>query len=150
MPFPRLYDINPHAWVPPYCLSNNRLQYFTFPVIFLPVFFLIVISWWTFTDSKSPQVSRTFLSILANLNNAVVWLVSVLPLPFQVHQLQLVSLSLSCSIAFSVLWQGPSIFLSFSFFFFFFFPPLCCPLEQQNPTDDKFSLRQILVYTYTS
>ena len=31
---------------------------------------------WSFSDSKSPQVSRTLLSILAVLNNAVVWMVS--------------------------------------------------------------------------
>ena len=31
-------------------------------------------------DSKSPQVSRTFLGILANLKNAVVWIVSIRPL----------------------------------------------------------------------
>ena len=28
------------------------------------------------SDSKSPQVSRTLLSILAVLNNAVVWMIS--------------------------------------------------------------------------
>ena len=32
------------------------------------------------SDSKSPQVSRTFLSILADLNNIVVWMVSSCPL----------------------------------------------------------------------
>ena len=31
---------------------------------------------WSLSDSKSPQVSRTLLSILAVLNNAVVWIVS--------------------------------------------------------------------------
>ena len=35
---------------------------------------------WGLSDSKSPQVSRTFLSILADLNNVVVWLVSTRPL----------------------------------------------------------------------
>ena len=34
---------------------------------------------WSLSDSKSPQVSRTLLSILAVLNNAVVWLVSTRP-----------------------------------------------------------------------
>ena len=47
------------------------------------------------------QVSRTFLSILCDFNNAVVWMISILynpPVylssflwPFQMHQLQLVS-----------------------------------------------------------
>ena len=34
---------------------------------------------WSLSDSKSPQVSRTPLSILTVLNNAVVWMVSTLP-----------------------------------------------------------------------
>ena len=34
---------------------------------------------WSLSDSKSPQVSRTLLSILAALNNAVVWMVSTRP-----------------------------------------------------------------------
>ena len=34
---------------------------------------------WSLSDSKSPQVSRTLLSILAVLNNAVVWIVSSPP-----------------------------------------------------------------------
>ena len=34
---------------------------------------------WSLGDSKSPQVSRILLSILAVLNNAVVWMVSTCP-----------------------------------------------------------------------
>ena len=34
---------------------------------------------WSLSDNKSPQVSRTLLSILAVLNNAVVWIVSTRP-----------------------------------------------------------------------
>ena len=34
---------------------------------------------WGFSDSKSPQVSRTLLSILAVPNNVVVWMVSTRP-----------------------------------------------------------------------
>ena len=34
---------------------------------------------WSLSDSKSPQVSCTLLSILAVLNNAVVWMVSTHP-----------------------------------------------------------------------
>ena len=34
---------------------------------------------WSLNDSKSPQVSRTLLNILAILNNAVVWMVSTRP-----------------------------------------------------------------------
>ena len=35
--------------------------------------------YWSLSDSKSPQVFRTLLSILAVLNNAVVWMVSTRP-----------------------------------------------------------------------
>ena len=42
------------------------------------------VSWWfssrVLNGSESLQVSRTFLSILAHLNNAVVWMVSIRPL----------------------------------------------------------------------
>ena len=34
---------------------------------------------WRLSDSKSPQVSRTLLSILAVFNNAVFWMVSTRP-----------------------------------------------------------------------
>ena len=34
---------------------------------------------WRLSDSKSPQVSRTLLSILAVFNNAVVWMVFIQP-----------------------------------------------------------------------
>ena len=34
---------------------------------------------WNLSDSKSPQASRTLLSILAVLNNVVVWMVSTHP-----------------------------------------------------------------------
>ena len=34
---------------------------------------------WSLSDSKSPQVYGTLLSILAFLNNAVVWMVSTCP-----------------------------------------------------------------------
>ena len=34
---------------------------------------------WSLSDSKSPQVSRTLISILDILNNAVVWMVSTHP-----------------------------------------------------------------------
>ena len=34
---------------------------------------------WSLSDRKSPQVSRTLLSILAVFNNAVVWMVSNRP-----------------------------------------------------------------------
>ena len=38
---------------------------------------------WILIDSKSPQVSRTLLSILDDLNNAVVWMISFGPLIYK-------------------------------------------------------------------
>ena len=38
-----------------------------------------MVSYWSLNDSKSTQVSRTLHSILADLNNAVVWMVSIRP-----------------------------------------------------------------------
>ena len=37
-------------------------------------------SHWSLSDSKSPQVSKTLLGILADLKNPVVWIVSTRPL----------------------------------------------------------------------
>ena len=89
---------------------------------------------WSLSDSKSPRDSRTLLSILADLNNAVVWMVSTCPLIskssnsctkilcwlYRADQLQIVSLSLSCSIVFSIIWQGPGIYPSFRFLSLFY------------------------------
>ena len=40
----------------------------------------LMVFYWSLSDSKSLQVSRTLLSILVNLNNIVVWMVSIRPL----------------------------------------------------------------------
>ena len=61
---------------------------------------------------KSPQVTRTLLSILADLNNVVVWMVSILPLIFLKFSVYL--------LIFSLLFSR------------------CGPPEHQNPLDDKF------------
>ena len=79
-----------------------------------------MVSHWSLRDSKSPQVSRTLLSILDNLDNAVVWIVSTGSLisksfsPF--INPQLVSQSLSCSIFFFC--SQASTYLSFCFLLF--------------------------------
>ena len=48
--------------------------------LFTPFRVFSMVSHWSLNDNKFPQVSRTFLSILANHNNAVVWIVSTRPL----------------------------------------------------------------------
>ena len=80
------------------------------------------------SNSKSPQFSRTLLSILVNINSAVVYMVSILSLifcspilfpgiwgPFKIYQPQLVSPFTSCSTVLLSLWKDPSIFQLFRF-----------------------------------
>ena len=64
------------------------LLWYPFPPIIIIIILLIrvfhiSVSWWFFfwsrSDRKSPQVSRTRLRILAVLSNAVVWIVSTRP-----------------------------------------------------------------------
>ena len=47
-------------------------------IIILRVFHTnkLVVFQWSLRDNKSPQISRTHFSILADLNNEVVWMVS--------------------------------------------------------------------------
>ena len=47
---------------------------------------------WSLSDSKSPQISRTLLSILAVLNNAVVCMVLLSSANFQVLAQSVVAL----------------------------------------------------------
>ena len=70
---------------------------------------------WSLSDSRSSQVFRSLLSILADLNNAVVWMVSIRPLiskfstPFTKH----LGIVLSASVTIGI----PVIFVFHSFFF---------------------------------
>ena len=92
---------------------------------------LQVISHWSSSNRQFPQVSRSLLSILSDINNAAIRMILIRhqilntssPLtnhlgPIQMHQLQLVSPLLSWSIAFLVLWLDLSTCLSFSFLCF--------------------------------
>ena len=49
---------------------------------FLPQLMLMVFHW-NLSDSKSPQVSRTLLIILADLNNAIIKMLSTPPLTYK-------------------------------------------------------------------
>ena len=64
---------------------------------------------WSLSNSKSSQLSRTRLSILTDLNSAIVWMVLILPLnsnfPIQGHQWQFVLPSLTCSTDLSPLYH---------------------------------------------
>ena len=122
---------------------------------------------WSLEDSNSPQVSRTLLSILANFHNALIEIVSILPLisncsnPFFKPLETVLSTSTTIDITvthmfrncfffcFSFLkgfWQYPNIFLSFHFLFFVF----CKLLERQNPQNKfyHFALSCVSCYCF--
>ena len=81
------------------------------------------------SESQSPQVSRTFLSILADLNNGVIWMVSTRPPvskssspstnPFGIVPSALITIGITVTIMFHifffVLSQGLGIYLSLHF-----------------------------------
>ena len=109
---------------------------------------------WSLNDCKSPQVSRTFLSILTNVKNAVVCMVSTYPLifkssnPFTNLKGTAPSAPVTISITvifmfynfFLVLSQGLDIYLSFRFLLIF----LCGLPRQQSPLSGRFSFWLII------
>ena len=77
------------------------------------------------SDSKSPRVSKTLFTILADLNNSVVWMVSsrshffINPLVIGPSAPITIGITVTfMSYFFSIPWQGPSIFLSSCFLSF--------------------------------
>ena len=105
------------------------------------------VSWWSlpgvYNDNKFPPVSRTFLSILADLNNAIVWMVSIrtqcptLPAPLS----SLWGTFQGCQLHrhhqhFHVLQLSQ---FSGKFFSSLFLFSLCDPLGRQSPQFGKFS-----------
>ena len=63
--------------------NNNYYYYHYYHYLLLESFshqILLIVFYWSLTDSKFPQVSRTLLCILAVLNNVVVWIISTRPL----------------------------------------------------------------------
>ena len=128
---------------------SKYFSFFSFSLIFTPWQFLhqltLMVFHWSLSDSKFPHVSRTFLSILADLNHVVVWMVSTRPLiskssnPFK-------NPSVTVPRAPITIWyKGP--FHVFSFFNFrgsstyssFHSLLLCGQPEQQSPQFWNFS-----------
>ena len=104
---------------------------------------------WSLSDSKSPQVSRTRLRILAVLSNAVVWIVSTRPPiskssrpfnnPLVIVPNALITIGTVVTFMFHRLFQFSSkvevTYLSFHFLSDLF----CGPLGQQSRQFWKFS-----------
>ena len=104
---------------------------------------------WSSSDRKSPQVSRTILRILADLNIALIWMVSTRPLiskpnipctkPLVIVPSAPVTFSIMVTLmfhSFSVLKQSLGIFLSI--LFLSVLP--CGQPEKQSPLFSGFSL----------
>ena len=71
-----------------------------------------MVSHWSLSDSKSPQISGTLLNILADLNNAVVFRSFLLSAPLTIGITVTFKLH-----SFLVLKQGQGTYISFRFFF---------------------------------
>ena len=102
-------------------------QYFySFYYLFLESFslqYVLMVFHWSLSDSKSPQVSRTFLSILAGFTIAVVWMVSTCPpslkssSPFNIPSVTVSNTPITIG-----------IIITFMFHSFFQFPIKVCKL----------------------
>ena len=109
---------------------------------------------WSLDDNKSPQVSRTLLSILADLNNILVWMVSTCPLISNFSSLRinplltvpstLITIDITVTFMlhrFLALKQSPGIYLSFCFFSVL----LCGQPGRQCPLFGRFSFCWLLL-----
>ena len=73
-------------------LNDMNYYYYYYYYCFMQVFHTITKWWLSLSDSKSFQLSKTFLSILVDLSSAVIWTVSILlqisssPIFFQVFE----------------------------------------------------------------
>ena len=76
-----------------------------------------MVFYWSLSDSKSPQVSRTLLSILSNRKNVVDWMVSTRPFIF----------SSSTNLSMTVPSTPIRISFTVTFIFHSFFSSLPCP-----------------------
>ena len=155
--------INIHTYRSELLTLQNWISNFSFNVIIiiiiinhyftlLGVFFLhqrlLIVFHRSLNDSKSPQASRTLLSIPADLNNAVICMVFTGPLIFKssspfINPLMTVpSAPITIRItvtfifhSFSVLLQGLCTYLSFRFHSVL----PCYQPERQSPLFDRFS-----------
>ena len=81
----KCYPISHNFFFLVYCTFRQLSGPFEFWIIIISLLLVsfshkhqLAVFLWCFTD-KCPLVSRTLLSIVANLNYAVVWMVSILP-----------------------------------------------------------------------
>ena len=107
-----------------------------------------MVSHWRLSESKSPQVSRILLSIMTDLNNTAVWMISTSPIiskfstPYINPLVTVPNSQITIGIIvtfifhsfFLFLLQGPGTYLSFRFLSVL----LCDQPERESPQFDKF------------
>ena len=119
-----------------------------------------MVSNWILTDNKYPKVSRTLLSILANLNNVIIWMVFTFPLiykfsclctnPFGIVPSAPITIGVTVTFMFHscffslILKQGQDIRLSLRFLLI----SLCCLPGRQSSQFAKFSLFYLFIYLF--
>ena len=150
-----------HFPIPPF--FNARffsIELSTLPIIIIIIFFFFFFTPWEFftlaladglslnlSNIKSPQASRRLFSILADLNNALVWTVSTLPVISKSSSPCTSSLVIEprvwITIDITVTFMFHSFFNSlarsgylsfFSFFFFQFYSVICWDSKVHNST----------------
>ena len=121
-----------------FCMTRLGIEFRAFAYYVIIIFFTrfsyqhyLIVFYWYLSDSRSPQVTRTLLSILVGLNNAVVTIVLIHP-QFSISSNLLTNVFGTVQIALAitvititlmsnnifVLWQGLSIYFSFRFHWF--------------------------------
>ena len=145
---------------------SQKYRQLTFPAIhylrkiFTHVYIIILLPGKFFTlvknlsDSKSLQVSRTLFSILANRNNAVVWIISTCPLISKSSSLFInllvIVLSAPTTIDITVTVMFPSFFSSLARSQFLSFHLLCFSFTQWSAGTAKSTIWQVLLFIFLS
>ena len=109
----------------------------------------LMVFYWSLSDSKSPQVSRTRRRILAVLSNAVVWIVSTRPPtskssrpfnnPLVIVPNAPITIGTIVTFMFHSFFNSPARSRYLSFFFHFSSDLFCSPPGQQCRLFCKFS-----------
>lgn len=125
--------IHLHGWTQVICTVPNvllLLPYFDFFCTHFCLawctFMFILCVWWLYlSDSNSPQIPSTFLSIIVNLCNIIYTSVVLCMLPvmviiltFQIFLSSWFPFYISLAFAF-ILWSGPTTIIDCQFHFFF-------------------------------
>ena len=104
--------------------------------------------YWSLSDSKSIQVSTTPLSFLADLNNTVFWMVSILPLISTSPSPCTTLPSAPITICINVTFMFHSFFSSLARSRYLFLFSLSFSFTQRSAATVKSTIRQVLFFVY--